>query len=240
MGTRTSGTSAGCTLPAVIIATILSAVASAAEPNIPPDPNASVRKEKTPAQTITAPALKPVQSPRRSSASFTRNMPFGEAVDILRGATTPPVNIVVLWRDLENAGVYRDTPIGIDGVPGLTVEQCIDLLMASLSAGASARLGHVVRNGTVVVATTGSLPPPQMTARVYDIRDLVAEPARYFFPPFGFGGMMGPTGGYGGYGSGAPYLPGSRAGANNMRNLSGFVGSAYGGPTGRLGPYRGR
>ncbi len=246
MGTRISGTAAGRILPALIVATILSAVASAADPNKPFDPNASVRKEKAPAQTVVAPALKPVPTPRRSSAALTRNMPFSEAIDILRNATTPPVNIVVLWRDLENAGVYRDTPIGIDGVPGLKVGQCLDLLTASLSAGASVKIGYVVRNGAVVVATTDGLPAPQMMARVYDISDLVAEPARYGFPPFGFGGMgyggnggyggsmMGPAGGYGGafggYGPGASYMSGNSYGANSMRNLPGFVGGTSGSP----------
>jgi len=252
MGTRISGMTAGHILPVLVSATILSAVASAAAPNKPlgpnkpSDPNAAVRKEKAPVPTITAPALKPVPTPRRSSAAFTRNMPFSEAIDILRNATTPPVNIVVLWRDIENAGVYRDTPIGIDGVPGLKVGQCLDLLTASLSAGASVKIGYVVRNGAVVVATTDGLPAPQMMARVYDISDLVAEPARYGFPSFGLGGMgyggnggyggsmMGPAGGYGGafggYGPGASYMSGNSYGAGNVRNLPGFVGSTYGGP----------
>jgi hypothetical protein len=255
---------AGCILPALMVTTMLAAMTSATDPNKPSgpnrlsDPSAAVRKEKAsaqtikaPPQTVTAPALKPVPPPRRSSAAFTRNMPLGEAIDILRNSTTPPVNIVVLWRDLENAGIYRDTPIGIDGVPGLKVGQCLDLLTASLSAGASVRLGYVVRNGAVIVATTDGLPAPQMMARVYDISDLVAEPARYGFPPFGFGGMgyggyggsmMGPAGGYGGafggYGSGGPYLPGNSYGANGIRSLPGFVGSTYGGTARR--PYPGR
>jgi hypothetical protein len=259
MSTRISGMTAGHILPMLVAATILAAGASAAGPNksLGPskpsdpkrvsDPNASVRKEKAPARTPTAPALRPVPpAPRRGSASFTPSMPFSEAIDILRNATTPPVNIVVLWRDLENAGVYRDTPIGIDGVPGLKVGQCLDLLTASLSAGASVKIGYVVRNGAVVVATVDGLPAPQKMARVYDISDLVAEPARYGFSPFGFGGMggmgyggngggmMGPMGGgyggaYGGYGPGTSYMSGNSYGANSTRNLSGFVGSTSGG-----------
>jgi hypothetical protein len=278
MGKRIPGTTAGCILPVLVVATVLSATASAADPNKPADPNVSIHNAKAPAQTMTIPALKPVPPVRRGSAALTRDTPLSEAIDILRHATTPPVNIVVLWRDLENAGIYRDTPIGFDGVPGLKVGQCLDLLTASLSAGASAKLGYVVRNGAVVVATTDGLPAPQKMARVYDISDLVAEPARYALPPFGFGGMgyggygggmmgpgggygggmMGPGGGYGGYGSpmmgpaggyggtyggyspGASYLPGYSYGANNMRNLSGFVGSTYGGTARRPGPYPGR
>jgi hypothetical protein len=265
MSTRISETAAGHILPILVAVTILAAGASAAGPNKssspgqpsgpkkPSDPNVSVRTEKAPIQTATAPVLKPVPAPRRTPAAFTRSMPFGEAIDILRNSTTPPINIVVLWRDLENAGIYRDTPIGIDGVPGLKVGQCLDVLTASLSAGASVKIGYVVRNGAVVVATVDGLPAPQKMARVYDISDLVAEPARYGFSPFGFGGMgsggygggmMGPMGGYGGsmigpgggyggayggYGPGTSYMSGNSYGANGARNLSGFMGSAYGG-----------
>jgi len=55
----------------------------------------------------------------------------------------PPLNISVLWREIgDNAGIYRDTPIGIDDVEGLRIGQYLDLPL-SLSAGASARLGSV-------------------------------------------------------------------------------------------------
>jgi hypothetical protein len=252
MGQRIAKAARGSILILLAIATVPSTLAWAADPNQPSDPNVSPPK-KTVVQAAPVPRSVPVPPVRRGSAALTRDTPFSEAIDILRNATTPPVNIVVLWRDLENAGIYRDTPIGFDGVPGLKVGQCLDLLTASLSAGASAKLGYVVRNGSVVVATVDNLPAPQMMARVYDISDLVAEPARYFFPPFGFGGMgyggyggsmMGPAGGYGGayggYGPGASYLPGSSYGTNGIRSLPGFVGGAYGGPARRPGPYPGR
>jgi len=155
-------------------------------------------------------------------------MSFGEAIDILRNCTTPPLNIVVLWKEIEeNAGVYKDTAIGLDGISGLRVRQYIEMLVLSLSGGASAKLGYVVNNGVVTIGTVDSLPVPKRVTRVYDISDLVAEPANYFFAPWmggmGFGGammggggygpmmgqyggygnqMMSPYGGYGGYGGG--------------------------------------
>jgi hypothetical protein len=136
-------------------------------------------------------------------------MPLGEAIDILRNCTAPPLNIIVLWRSLDSAGVYRDTPIGIDGLPGLRVRQYLDMLALSLSAGASDKIGYAVHGGVITIGTTTALPAPRFETRVYDIRDLTAPPANYSLPSMGFGGlgyggMRGPAGNYAG-GSGVGY-----------------------------------
>jgi hypothetical protein len=136
-------------------------------------------------------------------------MPLGEAIDLLRNCTTPRLNIVVLWRSLDGAGVYRDTPIGIDGLPGLRARQYLDMLALSLSAGASDRIAYVVQGGVITIGTATTLPAPRFATRVYDIRDRTAPPANYRLPSMGFGGlgyggMMGPAGNYAG---------GSRAGS---------------------------
>lgn len=130
-------------------------------------------------------------------------MPLSEAIDILRNCTTPPLNIVVLWRSLDSAGIHQDTPIGIDGLPGLRVRQYLDMLVNSLSAGTADKISYTVHGGVVVIGAVPALPAPRFEARVYDIRDLIAPPASYGFPPMGFGGlygnpMMGLPGGYGG------------------------------------------
>jgi hypothetical protein len=188
---------------------LLSATANADDPNKPP-----LKQVKTQVAAKPTPS-KPATPPKRTPASFTREMPFGEAIDILKNSTTPPLNIVVLWKEIgENAAVYRETPIGIDGVPGLRAGQYLELLLLSLSGSASTKLGYTVKDGVITVGTTGSLRPPKKVTRVYDISDLVAEPARYFFPPMGFAGMgytgmyggsmIGPIAGYGGrYGAGS-------------------------------------
>jgi hypothetical protein len=133
---------------------------------------------------------------------------LGEAIDMLRHATTPPLNIVVLWKHLgDSAGIYRDTPIGVDGFPGLRVGQALDMLVLSLSAGASARIGYAVSGGVVTISTVDTLPPRKPVARVYDISDLVAPPARYFPMMLGFG-MALPIG-YGGPAVFAFNFPGS-------------------------------
>ncbi len=222
------------TAAAVLIAIILlSATVHAADPNAP-------SAEKVKAQKATKPAMnKPATPAKRTPASFTPEMPFSEAIDILRNSTTPSLNIVVLWKEIgENASVYRETPIGIDGIAGLRVGQYLESILLSLSSGASAKLGYTVKDGVITVGTTGSLRASKRVTRVYDISDLVAEPANYFFSPIGFGGMgygglyggsmmMGP-GGYGaGPGSGM-YGPAGVGGIPGDQGLSNAISNTYG------------
>ncbi len=139
-------------------------------------------------------------------SSFAPDMTFEEAINILRNSTVPKLNIAVLWKDLEqNADVYRDTPIGINGVSKVPLRTHLKLLLMSVSAGGSEKLGYVVDDGVIIIATQGSL-PKKMKTRVYDITDLVSAPANFrLMPglsmPFGYGQM--PYGGmvpYGGMG----------------------------------------
>jgi len=240
-------------LTLVIIASLVAA-AYAADPNAPPDPNASSGAKRPVAKASTTPPVsKPAPPAKRTPASFTRDMSFGEAIDILRNCTTPPLNIVVLWKEVgENAGIYKDTPIGIDGIPGLRVGQYLDLLVLSLSAGASDKIGYAVHQGVITVARTSSLPAPRYVTRVHDVRDLVAPPSTGFnsmgFGGMGYGGMygnqmMGLGGSYGGglgtgYGLGSSYFPGG--GLTGPGGLPGLVGNSYGGTRARSGLPRGR
>lgn len=196
---------------------------------------------------------RPVRPPARRPAvrnrgSWTRETPLGEAIDMLRNATRPPLNIVVLWRDLaDNAGIYRETPIGIDGLSGLRVRQYLDLLVLSLSAGGPAEVDWIVSGGVVTVGTVDSLPRPKRVTRVYDISDLVAPPAQYSMPQMGLGAMGGLGGGmYGGqmgmgsYGGGLGGGYGSSpmmGGGFGPGGLGGFAGNLYGGVGSRSMPF---
>ena len=73
-------------------------------------------------------------------STFKRDMPFSEAIDILRNSTSPKLNIVVLWKDLEeNADIYTDTPIGIDGVTGVSLNRHLKSLLDGVSGGSQER-----------------------------------------------------------------------------------------------------
>ncbi len=146
-------------------------------------------------------------------STLKRDMPFSEAIDILRNSTSPKLNIVVLWKDLEeNADIYPDTPIGIDGVAGVSLNRHLKSLVDGVSGGSPERLGYVVDEGVVVISTFGSI-PAKMVTRVYDITDLVGQPAQYggmqgilisrLVGMMSGGGMMGGLGGgYGSFGGG--------------------------------------
>jgi len=188
------------------LAALLPLVARAADPKARSPAGAPAEKAKAPAPL---PPNQPKAAVARGTASLTPQTPFSETIDILRHSTTPPLNIIVLWKQLaDGAGVYRETPIGLDGLSGLRAGQCLDLLMLSLSAGASARLGYVVDKGVITISTTDTLPAPKPVTRVYDVSDLVAPPARYSPTSMGFGlgygGSAAPFGNYAGgsYGAG--------------------------------------
>jgi len=151
-------------------------------------------------------AYKKVSRITAGPSSFTPEMTFEEAINILRNSTVPKLNIAVLWKDLEqNADIYRDTPIGINGVSKVPLRTHLKLLLMSISAGGTEKLGYVVDDGVIIIATQGSL-PKKMKTRVYDIADLVSAPANFrLMPglgmPFGYGQMpYGGTVPYGGTG----------------------------------------
>ena len=163
--------------------------------------------------------VKAPRPPRMNPATFTPDMPFSQAIDILRNCIYPPLNIAVLWRDLdEKAGIEPSTPIGLDGLSGLKIRQYIELLLRSVSAGSEAELGYVIDGGAIIVATKDSLPKPKMEARIYYIADLAAPTSRA-----GMGmmpGFNGPTGynnfGYNqGYNMYGPGYNNSNQGYNN-------------------------
>ncbi len=125
----------------------------------------------------------------------TFDTPFSKAIEILRNSTDPPLNIVVLWRDLrENASVERDTPIHMEGIMGITLRTALELLLRAVSSQPN-ELGYVVDSGVIIIATRASL-PIEMVTRVYDVTDLVAPPANYRFGlPVGLFGAA--AGGFG-------------------------------------------
>ena len=103
---------------------------------------------------------------------FTPNMSFAEAIEQIKYCVEPPLPIVVIWKDLyENADIDRMTPIDMDEISGVSPGSALKLLLASVSGGYD-RLGYVVEDGIIMIATTESLPEMWET-RVYDISDLL-------------------------------------------------------------------
>ncbi len=187
-------------------------------------------------QQTSKPAYKKANRTTADPSSFTPEMPLEQAIDILRNATVPSLNIVVLWKDLEeNADIYRDTPIGMDGVSRVPLRTHLKLLLMSVSAGGAEKLVYVVDDGVITIATQGSL-PKKMIARVYDISDLVSAPANYrLMPglgmPFGYGRMAFGGMGYRGQGfygrARSSRGVGRRTSAGTNLNTSSYVTTSY-------------
>jgi tetratricopeptide (TPR) repeat protein len=95
-----------------------------------------------------------------SLADFNPDMTLMQAIEQIRNTVTPPLKIVVLWRDLEeNADIEQDTPINMGPISAAPMGTALDLLLKSVSSGlAMAELGYVVENGVITVATKDSLP----------------------------------------------------------------------------------
>ena len=102
-------------------------------------------------------------------------MSFSDAVEKLRYSVNPPLNVVVIWLDLEkNADIYRTTPINMEGLSGVKLSTALKLLLEFV--GGRTELGYVVQDGVIVIATKKSLPKTLETS-VYDVTDLVSQPA---------------------------------------------------------------
>jgi len=103
---------------------------------------------------------------------FTPNMSFAEAIEQIKYCVDPPLPIVVIWKDLlDNADIDRTTPIEMDAISGVSPGTALNLLLTSVS-GDYDRLGYIVEDGIIMIATVESLPDKWET-RVYDISDLL-------------------------------------------------------------------
>ena len=136
-------------------------------------------------------------------SDLTPDTPFSEAINILRDLTKPKLNVLVFWRDLEeNAGVYRDTPIGIDGISRIPLYTGLKLLLKSISTTGLEELGYVVDENLITIATKGSLPDPMFT-EVYDVSVFSGAPADFYSHLMSVQFLGGGGGGSGGRGRGS-------------------------------------
>jgi len=186
-------------------------------------------------------------------SDLTPGMSFGEVIERLKTSlgTDNPIQIQPNWKDLlENAEVEQSTPAGMDPLTGVKLRKALEILLAGVSSIDFAELIYVVDEGVILIGTVDMLEIP-MVHRVYDISDLVSEPANYgqigrmmgmqnmMMSGMG-GGMMGGgmmgggMGGMGGYGGG---MMGGRGGGmmGGMGGYGGGMGGGMGGYGGGMG-----
>ena len=103
---------------------------------------------------------------------WTRQTPFGEAIEDLKNSVDPPLPLIVLWRDLyDNAEIDRQTPISMDGISDVPLGTALSFLLMAVT-GNPTQLGYVIDGSVITVATKDSLQTKWKT-RVYDISDLL-------------------------------------------------------------------
>lgn len=111
-------------------------------------------------------------------SGLTSDMPLSEAIEILRRSVDPELRVFVNWRDLyDNADIDKDTPINMDPISAIKLSSAMKLLLEAVSGG-FAELGYGVENGVITIATQESIPTDLVTL-IYDVTDLVGEPANY-------------------------------------------------------------
>ncbi|HSW01117.1 MAG TPA: hypothetical protein VLI39_13155 [Sedimentisphaerales bacterium] len=108
----------------------------------------------------------------------TKQTPVAEAFDILRHAVDPPLNLVVLWRDLlDNANVEPSSPAQIDGPASVqlaaALRSLLDAITDLLAAGDEYRVDYVIDGGAITIATRAGLPRPKLETRVYNLPPLL-------------------------------------------------------------------
>ncbi|MCE5341573.1 MAG: hypothetical protein LLF92_10700 [Planctomycetaceae bacterium] len=112
-------------------------------------------------------------------SALTPETPFNEAIDILKNSVTPPLKIVVYWKDLsDNAYIEPDAPIGMHGFPGMPVGEALSALLKSISGGV-ANIDYAVKEGIITVATKESLPASKLVTQVYTISEIVGAVADF-------------------------------------------------------------
>jgi tetratricopeptide (TPR) repeat protein len=144
------------------------------------------------------------------------SMTFGEVINILKNSVEPPLQIQPNYRDLlENADIEPTIEANMDPLPRVQLRRALEILLDQVSGGL-VELNYTVKDGIIQIATIQTL-PPEMETRVYDITDLISQPANYdIYQQYNilsqqlsmmqymmssagsYGGGGGTTGGYGG------------------------------------------
>ena len=165
-------------------------------------------------------------------SNLTSTTAFAEVITQLESSVDPPLQIQPNWKDLlDNAEVEQTTPAGMDPLTGVKLRKALEVLLAGISSE-FAEVSYVVDEGIILIATVDTL-PKKMVTRVYDITDLVGEPANYGgMQGMMMGRMMGMMSGGGGMGGG--YGGGMGGGMGGMGGGMGGYGGGMGGMGGGM------
>ena len=107
--------------------------------------------------------------------NLTQSMIFADAIEQLKTAVDPPLQIQPNWKDLlENAEIEPTTPANLNPLTGVKLRKALEILLASVSSD-FAKIKYVVDDGVILIGTEDSL-PDKMITRVYNIPALAYSP----------------------------------------------------------------
>jgi type II secretory pathway component GspD/PulD (secretin) len=126
-------------------------------------------------------------------SQLTPEMPFSEAIEVLKNSVDPPLKMFVNWRDLsDNADIDQTTPIHMDPISAIPLRKALGLLLEAVSGG-FANINFIVEGGVITIATVESL-PSEMETLVYDVTDLIGRPADFYAETGGAATISGGAG----------------------------------------------
>ena len=172
-------------------------------------------------------------------SNLTSTTAFADVIEQLETSVDPPLQIQPNWKDLlENAEVEQTTSAGMDPLTGVKLRKALEVLLAGVSSE-FAVIDYVVDEGVIQIATVETL-PQKMVTRVYDITDLVGQPAQYgglqgLMMGMSLGTMVTSMSSNIGYSISSGGLPGSTGtGTGGVGGTTGGIGGGYGGGMGGM------
>lgn len=111
-------------------------------------------------------------------SALTPQMPFAEAIELLKNSVEPPLPIVVLWKELqESCAIEPTTAIDMDGPPPVKLESALKTVIAAVSGGNS-DISYQIDDDVIVIREE-ELQTPQPTAAALspqeDTQELIAR-----------------------------------------------------------------
>ena len=166
--------------------------------------------------------------------NLTPTTSVSEVINELRNSVDPPLQIQPNWRDLlETADIEPTAPANMEPLTGVKLRKALEVLLTGLSTDL-VKIGYVVDEGVILIGTEDNL-PKKLVTRVYDITDLVGEPAQYGgIQGISLGSVIGQLSSGTGYGGGG-YGGGGGLGGYGGGGLGGGLGGYGGGGLGGIG-----
>lgn len=111
-------------------------------------------------------------------SALTPQVPFSEAIEILKRAVEPPLPIVVLWNELQvSCGIDPATPIGMDGPPAVKLETALKTVIAAVTGGLT-DISYQIDDDVVIIRDE-ELQSPQARSTTLRIQEDAQELAAH-------------------------------------------------------------